>query len=54
MRCAQPGECAERVTFSSAMPSGTGGVRENVPELRDMGNGHMAACHFGRPFPIPV
>jgi hypothetical protein len=27
---------------------------EKVPELRDMGGGHLAACHFGAPFPIPV
>ena len=28
--------------------------RDSVPELRDMGGGHLAACHFGKPFPIAV
>ncbi len=28
--------------------------RESVPALRDVGGGHRAACHFGKPFPIPV
>jgi oligopeptide transport system ATP-binding protein len=28
--------------------------RDVVPELREMGGGHLAACHFGVPFPIPV
>jgi peptide/nickel transport system ATP-binding protein/oligopeptide transport system ATP-binding protein len=27
--------------------------RESVPDLRDMGGGHKAACHFAAPFPIP-
>jgi oligopeptide transport system ATP-binding protein len=27
---------------------------EQEPELRDIGGGHRAACHFAAPFPIPV
>jgi len=26
----------------------------SVPPLRDMGNGQKVACHFAKPFPIPV
>jgi oligopeptide transport system ATP-binding protein len=25
-----------------------------VPRLQDLGHGHSAACHFAKPFPIPV
>jgi oligopeptide transport system ATP-binding protein len=28
--------------------------RQDMPLLRDIGDGQMAACHFARPFPIPV
>ncbi len=27
---------------------------EEVPELREVGSGHRAACHFAKPFPIPA
>ena len=27
---------------------------EQKPELRDLGSGHQAACHFAAPFPIQV
>jgi len=28
--------------------------KEQEPPLRGVGDGHQAACHFARPFPIPV
>jgi oligopeptide transport system ATP-binding protein len=27
---------------------------ETEPELRQLSSGHSAACHFAKPFPIPV
>jgi oligopeptide transport system ATP-binding protein len=40
--------------FHPRCPIAQAVCREKVPDLRDMGDGHMAACHFGTPFPIPV
>ena len=45
-RSAQPGECAERVTFSSAMPSGTGGVQGKSTGA----TGYGQWTHGGLPF----
>ena len=46
MRCAQPGECAERVPFSSTVPSGSGGV----PGERAGTAGYGQWTHGGLPF----
>ncbi len=27
---------------------------EKDPELREIGGGHRAACHFAKPYPIPI
>ena len=39
--------------FHPRCPIAQAVCRETVPELQDMGDGHRAACHFGKPFPIP-
>jgi len=40
--------------FHPRCPVAQAVCRETVPELRDVGGGQMAACHFAKPFPIPV
>ena len=40
--------------FHPRCPVAQGVCKEIVPELRDVGGGQMAACHFAKAFPIPV
>ncbi len=45
-----PGGCH----FHPRCPVAKPVCQESVPALRDVGHGHLAACHFARPFPIEV
>ena len=40
--------------FHPRCPIAQGICKEQVPPLRDVGNGQTAACHFAKPLPIPV
>ena len=40
--------------FHPRCPIAQGICKEQVPPLQDVGNGQTAACHFAKPFPIPV
>ena len=40
--------------FHPRCPLAQAVCRDTVPALRDVGGGHRAACHFAKPFPIPV
>ena len=46
-RRAEPGEPAERVPFSHALPEGAGALLAcEEPPLEDKGTGTLAACHY--------
>ncbi|MEI7710139.1 MAG: dipeptide ABC transporter ATP-binding protein [Rhodospirillales bacterium] len=45
-----PGGCHFHPRCPLAQPV----CRDTVPALRDVGGGHRAACHFAKPFPIPI